>query len=172
MRPPLMSSPAALAFVVIVASACPFNPLCDRSGCDATSSPANTPLEQGVAGAVSSSSDVVENGCARCPFSTATLGVYATDALATTEAEVDAAVAAGALEVLDVNGTYESELDAGAYIMCRHLEEGAPGPCVAFEVASGAVTTVNVPFVFGPLTFRVFDGAGDELEVTMFRTGP
>jgi hypothetical protein len=131
--------------VILACSSCP------REGCDALTRRASGSTS-GIGGVVASQSDVVENGCAECPFGDAPLDIYALSAPVTSDAEASAVVRdSSPLSTIQASHRYTAPLDPGDYLACVHDR------CVSVSVVDGAVTTVNIKLVYGPTTFFVAD---------------
>lgn len=124
---------------------------CDRDGCEKVNERASSDGTSAIAGALASESDVEANGCTECPLASAQLSIWSTPALVSDQAEALAVVSAGpATFSLSAQGSYRQAVPPGAYLLCER-------ECVAVAVEPGMVTTVNILFVYGPTSFRVFD---------------
>ena len=154
--------------LALLALACLACADCDRSGCEAYAEPAGRPINQGVAGVVAHETDVVENGCQECGFTSAHMRGWLTPTLVTTEAEAGMLSATTATFDLDSGAHYYRSLDAGHYLLCLAHSEPAT-PCVSFTIAPEQVTTVNVKLIEGPAKLLVFDaGSATPRETTTF----
>lgn len=124
---------------------------CNREGCDKVNERASNNGTSAIAGSVAAESDVVENGCDECPLTSTELAIWSTPTLVADETTARAVVAASAPTLtFSAQGTYRQNVPPGAYLLCeRH--------CVAVTVEARMVTTVNILFVYGPTSFRVFD---------------
>ena len=125
---------------------------CNRSGCQALSSPAVDTGRSGIGGVVAIESDVITNGCQECTFGSTTLAVWKTSSPVTDRASARAAVdnSPPTMTILAEN-RYDLALDPGQYLVCRRPN------CVLVEVVSDHLTPVNVRIIFGPTNFIVFD---------------
>lgn len=165
-----MARAACLAAVLVGPNGCAAD--CDRAGCEATERPADPRgIDQGVAGAVSSESDVVANGCQECTLSQATLQIWAASV---EPADKDAVVALintfPPIEVVDVDETYAVALDVGDYAICQVLDDGV---CAVFTIGDGEVATVHLQARYGPSDMVVFDpGQDSPRESGIFRLEP
>jgi hypothetical protein len=122
---------------------------CDRSGCDALGDHVSSD-QTGVAGIVSSESDLVANGCQECPLSQATLQLWRVEAPVPDEATAAALVSEREPDVSDLaQERYLFELEAGYYLLCSRPN------CTNIEVRGDETLTVNVAQHFGPTSFFV-----------------
>jgi len=120
---------------------------CDRSGCEALDDHVSSD-KTGVAGIVSSESDVVANGCQECPLSQASLQLWQVDAPVPDDAAAAALVSERDPDVSSLaEERYVLELQAGHYLLCSRPS------CANIEVLGGEALTVNVALRFGPTSF-------------------
>jgi hypothetical protein len=154
--------------LVVLLSACES---CERSACDAFGEPASAPISQGVAGVVAYETDLIENGCQACEFSTARLRIWQTPQLVTNRAEADALIATSALVDLNADSSYEQELEIGSHLLCL-AQLDAQAPCVSFVVVAERVTTVNVRVINGPRSLLVFDANSTQARETSDFSAP
>jgi hypothetical protein len=146
---------ASSAIVALLASCVP----CDHSGCKAVDDPVGeVSIVAGIAGAASSESDVVANGCQECSLSQGTMQVWAVATAVTTADQARAVVDGGEpmLEI-DIDERYEQMLDPGEYLVCIGSGEACAGITV-----DGAVVTVHARYVYGPPSLIVFEPGSDE----------
>jgi hypothetical protein len=130
---------------------------CDRAGCEAMEVPAPSgDIQTGIAGAASSQSDVVTNGCSECTLSQGTLYVWASPAPLDTKDDVVALITAAPEDVrIAVDEYYQQELEPGTYAAC--LIGYPEGQCATVTIAEGEVATVHMAFAYGPSSLVVFD---------------
>lgn len=143
---------------------------CDQSGCDAVDDPVgDVSIAAGIAGAASSESDVVTNGCQECTLSQGTMQIWAVGSAVTTTDEARAVVEGDAPTLeLDIDERYEQALDAGEYLVCISNGEICAGVTV-----SNAVVTVHARYVFGPPSLIVFEpGSNEPRTERIFDLGP
>jgi hypothetical protein len=140
---------------------------CDQSGCDAASRPADDDGQSGIAGAVSSQSDLSNDGCVPCGFGSATLSIWASPGPISDSAGATALANRAPPDVtIQANGSYRQALDPGNYLIC------ALPACTTAVVVAGHVTPVNVGFSMSGTAFVEFDpvtrarSAAASLEVT------
>jgi hypothetical protein len=97
-------------------------------------------------------SDVIANGCQECPFSATTLRLWSVTVRVDDATTADNVVHAGpAAFVVQSDGHYRQDLDAGLYLLC--LDQY----CVNVTVLAGHTTPLNVLHPFGPPQFKLFD---------------
>jgi hypothetical protein len=140
--------------LVALVHGCSSNSDCDRSGCDAMTSPASG-ISVGIAGVVASESDLVENGCHECPFGQAQVEIWKVDTPITPEADVRSVVLGKPRIVTIVAAPFfRKTLDPGTYVVCME------SACVEVSVEPGLVTTVNIMKGFGTQNFWIAEGSG------------
>jgi hypothetical protein len=166
MRHLFVSSSFAAPLVFLLASCVP----CEQSGCETIDHPVDdVSIAAGIAGAASSESDVVANGCQECPLSEGTMQVWAVATAVNTMDEAQAVVDGGepTLEI-DIDERYEQMLDAGEYLVCISGGETCAGITVA-----NAVVTVHARYVYGPASLIVFEpGSNEPRTDRIFDLGP
>jgi hypothetical protein len=129
------------------------SPSCDRSGCDAVTSPASG-TSAGIAGVVAYESDVGINGCHECLFDRAEVEIWKVDAPTSPAADVASIAGRPPVGTVTAAPSFNKTLGVGTYVVCTNEA------CVEASVQSGQVTTVNILLVFGPVTFWTDSGSG------------
>ena len=135
---------------------------CDRSGCEYTDGPVSHPgISAGIAGGASSASDVVENGCAECPFASGEIRVWSAPNPVETAAAAKAVYEAGAepLEDIQFDGPYERALTPGEYLAC--LPEDEDVTCAGMTVPNDGVVTFHILYLYGPTSIAVYPAGQD-----------
>ena len=131
---------------------------CDREGCDAldTVAPGNGTR---VAGVVASISDVVENGCASCPFDTARVELWPVGTAVTSTSDARQVVEAAPPAIsMDVFGSYSLEVATGDHLLCVRPN------CIGIAIVEGETLTVNVKKRDGPTGFWLLNPASGRFE--------
>lgn len=130
---------------------------CNRSGCDALRTPAADDGESGIAGVIAYESDVVANGCQECPFTSASLSIWAALGPVADGVSAKAIIQAGPPAVsLDADARYRQALAPASYLLCA-FPASYSSACVSVDVVAGHATPVNLKLLFGPFHFIVFD---------------
>jgi hypothetical protein len=131
---------------------------CDREGCDALTRLA-PPRDTGVSGVVAGLSDVVSDGCAECPLTSATLEVWTLEAPFEQRSEVPVLVAARPADLTrDIAGSYDQALEPGWHLLCVRPN------CIEINTHEGETLTVNVKRRDGPTGFFVGRPSSSRLE--------
>lgn len=131
---------------------------CDQRGCEALEHHAED-AGTAVAGAIVYQDDVVENGCLRCPLTSARIHVWELGEPLGSDEEARAIVSDRDADVsIDADERYVLELDPGDYLFCAH-----PYVCTGIEVTAGETLTVHVSY--GVAMSYVAGRPDEELEV-------
>jgi len=150
------STGAAVLVVLFAAGAASSGALacstCNRDGCNAINTPAAESGQASIAGIIALESDVINNGCQECAFSSATLSLWPVSEPVTDNPSANSIVKGGpAALTIQANVRYQQAVDPGSYLLC------VSSYCVNISVLDGHVTPVNVLQVYGPVQFKVFD---------------